>query len=124
VDHPDHCRFIFGSGHRRGDLTIAVSTNGSAPAIAVRLKEQFQREIGPEFETLLTLLKEVRPEITTRIADFHARKALWYRIVDSELLNFLRNGQAEKAHRLLRQLIEDAVSSTSGSGTSGDGGNR
>lgn len=121
VDDPEHCRFSFGSIHRRGDLTIAISTNGWAPAIAVRLKEKFQREIGPEFEALLVMLKEVRPEITSRIADFNARKALWYRIVDSELLTLLGEGHDKEARQALRSMIEDAVNNTSGSGTSGDG---
>jgi siroheme synthase-like protein len=121
VDDPEHCRFSFGSIHRRGELTIAISTNGWAPAIAVRLKEKFQREIGPEFETLLQMLKEVRPEITARVADFGARKALWYRIVDSDLLQLLREGREHDARRALRQMIEDAVSSTSRSDiSSGD----
>lgn len=121
VDDPEHCRFSFGSIHRRGELTIAISTNGWAPAIAVRLKEKFQREIGPEFETLLQMLKEVRPEIRARVADLGARKALWYRIVDSDLLQLLREGREHDARRALRQMIEDAVSSTSRSDiSSGD----
>ena len=69
VDDPEHCRFSFGSIHRRGELTIAISTNGWAPAVAVRLKERFQREIGPEYKDFLDLLKGVRPEITARIGD-------------------------------------------------------
>ena len=124
VDDPEHCRFTFGSQHRRGDLTIAISTNGWAPAIAVRLKEKLQREIGPEYEALLRMLKQVRPEITNRIPEFGARRALWYRIVDSELLDLLREGQHEAAWQTLRKMIEDAISSTSRSDTSGDAGDQ
>ncbi|HEX4750390.1 MAG TPA: bifunctional precorrin-2 dehydrogenase/sirohydrochlorin ferrochelatase [Bryobacteraceae bacterium] len=124
VDNPEHCRFSFGSIHRRGDLTIAISTNGWAPAVAVRLKERLQREIGPEFETLLQMLKEVRPEITSRVADFGARKALWYGIVDSDLLQLLREGRRHDAQQALRQLIEDAVSSILRSDTSSDDAHR
>lgn len=115
VDDPEHCRFSFGAVHRRGDLSIAISTNGWAPALAVRLKEKFQNEIGPEYEALVTLLKDVRAEITSRIPDFVSRRALWYRIVDSELLGFLRAGQHEEARERLREMLEEAVSSTSGS---------
>jgi siroheme synthase-like protein len=124
VDDPEHCRFSFGSIHRRGELTIAISTNGWAPALAVRLKEKLQREVGPEFEALLDMLREVRPEITLRIPDFSARKTLWYRIVDSELLALLRDGQQQEGRHFLRQMIEDAVSSTSRSDISGDGADR
>jgi siroheme synthase-like protein len=122
VDDPEHCRFSFGSIHRRGDLTIAISTNGWAPAIAVRLKEKLQREIGPEFQVFLDMLKDVRPEITRRVPEFGARKALWYRIVDSQLLDLLREGRQQEAERVLRQMIEDAVNSTSHFDISGDGG--
>lgn len=124
VDDPEHCRFSFGSVHRRGELTIAVSTNGWAPAVAVRLKERFQREIGPEFEALLDLLKEVRPEITTRISDFGVRKALWYKIVDSEMLALLREERAQDADQLLRRMIDEVLSSTSHSDTCVDAGDQ
>jgi siroheme synthase-like protein len=118
VDDPSHCRFSFGSIHRQGELTMAISTNGWAPALAVRLKEWLQREIGPEYAVFLDLLKKVRPEITTRIGDFAARRALWYRIVDSEALALLRNGQIGAAEEIIRSMIEETVSNTSGSDTS------
>jgi precorrin-2 dehydrogenase/sirohydrochlorin ferrochelatase len=121
VDDPEHCRFSFGSIHRRGELTIAISTNGWAPAVAVRLRERFERDIGPEYAAFLALLKQVRPEITSRIGNFGARRDLWYRIVDSEALEKLRDGQQAAAENIVRTLIDDAVNSTSRSGTSGDG---
>jgi precorrin-2 dehydrogenase / sirohydrochlorin ferrochelatase len=106
VDDPAHCRFSFGSLHRQGDLTIAISTNGYAPALAVRLKERMQRDVGPEYAELIRMLKEARPQITTRIADFGTRRELWYRIVDSEILALLRAGNPGDAHALLRSLID------------------
>jgi siroheme synthase-like protein len=108
VDDPEHCRFSFGSIHRRGELTIAISTNGWAPAVAVRLKEKFQLEIGPEYTDFLELLKKVRPEITGRIKEFGARRELWYRIVDSEVLGMLGRGEKEEAERVVRGMIEGA----------------
>ena len=93
VDDPENCRFSFGSMHKQGDLTIAISTNGWAPAVAVRLKESFQREIGPEYGEFLSMLKAVRPAITTRIPDFGARRELWYRIVDSGFLPRIKAGE-------------------------------
>jgi siroheme synthase-like protein len=109
VDDPTHCRFSFGSIHRRGELTIAISTNGWAPAVAVRLKERFQREIGPEYADFLELLKQARPQISARITDFAARRELWYRIVDSEALTLLERGEKEAAAQLVQQLIDTAA---------------
>jgi siroheme synthase-like protein len=108
ADDPEHCRFSFGSVHRQGDLTIAISTNGVAPALTVRLRERLEREIGPEYADLLQMLKEVRGEIGERVADFSTRRALWYRIIDSEILDDLRAGRHENAQRALRQMIKEA----------------
>lgn len=109
ADDPEHCRFSFGSVHRQGDLTIGISTNGVAPALAVRLRERLQQEIGPEYAEFLRMLKEVRSEIGSRIPDFQARRALWYRIVDSDILDQLRQGKRDEAGRALRDAIEDAI---------------
>jgi len=108
VDDPQHCRFSFGSVHRRGDLTIAISTNGAAPALAVRLRERLEREIGAEYGELLRMLQNARGEIGSRIPDFSTRRALWYRIVDSDILDKLRLDQRKEAERALRQMIEEA----------------
>lgn len=109
VDDPEHCRFSFGSIHRRGELTIAISTNGWAPAVAVRLKEKFQREIGPEYTEFLNLLKHLRPQITSRLTDFAARRALWYRIVDSDVLPMLARGENEAAAALALRFVNEAT---------------
>lgn len=109
VDDPKHCRFSFGSIHRRGDLTVAISTNGCAPALAVRLRERLEAQIGAEYGEFLVLLKEIRPEIASRVRDFSARRKLWYRIIDSDVLEKLRAGQRDTATQLLRRMIEDAA---------------
>jgi siroheme synthase-like protein len=110
VDDPEHCRFSFGSIHRRGELTIAISTNGWAPAVAVRLKERFQKEIGPEYTDFLELLKTVRPQIVSRIADFGTRRELWYRIVDSEALAMLGRGEKVETAALVQKMIDNSAS--------------
>jgi siroheme synthase-like protein len=109
VDDPEHCRFSFGSIHRQGDLTIAISSNGWAPALAVRLRQKLEREIGPEYGVLLRFLKDIRSTITTHISDFEARRELWYRIVDSDVLSMIRAGQEDAALRKIRQMVEEAI---------------
>jgi len=80
-----------------------------APAVAVRLKQRFQKEIGPEYKEFLELLRQLRPEINLRIKDFDKRKSLWYQIVDSEALALLRAGHQEAAYDLVHDLVEAAT---------------
>jgi uroporphyrin-III C-methyltransferase / precorrin-2 dehydrogenase / sirohydrochlorin ferrochelatase len=49
VDLPDLCDFITPAIVRRGDLTIAVSTNGRCPALAREIREEIERQYGPEY---------------------------------------------------------------------------
>jgi precorrin-2 dehydrogenase / sirohydrochlorin ferrochelatase len=108
ADDPEFCRFSFGSVVARGDLTMAISTNGIAPALAVRLRERLEKEIGQEYERFVEMLGKLRQEITHSIPDFGARKALWYRLVDSEALTLLRAGHEEEAVQLLRRMVDEA----------------
>jgi precorrin-2 dehydrogenase / sirohydrochlorin ferrochelatase len=114
VDDPENCRFSFGSVHRQGDLSIAISTNGWAPALAVRLRQRLESEIGPEYGALLALLKEARPVITRGIGDFVRRRNLWYQIVDSSVLAKLREGQERAAAEEMQELIERAKLESTG----------
>jgi siroheme synthase-like protein len=117
VDDPEHCRFSFGAIHRQGELTIAISTNGWAPAVAVRIRQHLEREIGPEYAEFLEILKRLRPVVVSRISDFSARRDLWYRIVDSNALDLLRAGDSATAKAVIQAMADDALNNTSRSDT-------
>ena len=105
VDDTPRCNFIAPSIIRRGDLTIAISTSGKAPALAVRLKERLQRELGPEYEQFLELAGALREPLTRHVPDFETRKALWYELVDSEILDMLAGGDEVAARQIISQIV-------------------
>lgn len=105
VDDTPRCNFIAPSILRKGDLTIAISTSGKAPALAVRLKERLQRELGPEYERFLELAGELREPLAQHVPDFETRKALWYELVDSEILDLLARGDEAAAREIISQVV-------------------
>ena len=105
VDDTPRCNFIAPSILRKGDLTIAISTSGKAPALAVRLRERLQHEIGSEYERFLELAGELRKPLAQHIPDFEARKALWYELVDSEILDALARGDESSARDIISQVV-------------------
>ena len=105
VDDTPRCNFIAPSILRKGDLTIAISTSGKAPALAVRLKERLQREIGHEYERFLELAGELREPLAQFVPDFETRKALWYELVDSEILEVLARGDEISAREIISRVV-------------------
>jgi siroheme synthase-like protein len=105
VDDTPRCNFIAPSILRKGDLTIAISTSGKAPALAVRLKERLQQELGPEYERFLELAGELRAPLAQHVPDFETRKALWYELVDSEILEVLAGGDEAGAREIISQIV-------------------
>ena len=105
VDDPTHCNFIAGSIVRQGALTIAISTSGSAPDLAVRLRERMEREFGPEYSAFLELMKSLRTVMAARFPDFAERRARWYTLIDSDILDQLRAGRTEIARQRISEII-------------------
>ena len=60
VDDIENCHFYYGSVVQRGDLQIAVSTNGKSPALAQRLRKELEAQFGPEYESWLEWLGAAR----------------------------------------------------------------
>jgi precorrin-2 dehydrogenase/sirohydrochlorin ferrochelatase len=67
VDVPELCDFYYPAIVQRGALQIAVSTAGESPALAQRLRKQFEAEFGPEYEEWIKQLGEERQRLRTKI---------------------------------------------------------
>ena len=107
TDDTSHSNFTAGAVVRQGALTIAISTSGCAPALAVRLRQQFERTFGPEYATFLDWLQDLRKSLSARYPDFTERRARWYALVDSEILTLLKRGQVNLARRRLAEVIAE-----------------
>src|SRR5437879_144939 len=105
VDDLEHSSFIAPAIHREGDITVAVSTGGKSPALAVRLRQRIARLVGRAEARLCALLGELRPELAARVPDARARTALWYAIVDSDVIDFVRRGDIEGARGRIEELL-------------------
>ena len=70
ADKPDLCDFYLGSIVKKGDLKIAISTNGKSPTIAKRLKELFNESLPDELDITLQQMSKFR---NTLEGDFSAK---------------------------------------------------
>ena len=100
VDDAENCDFIVPSSLRRGDVTIAVSTSGSSPALARKIRTRLEKEFGEEYAALARLLDEVRTRVKHQGAQINIDT--WQEALDLDrLTGLLRSGEREKARRVL-----------------------
>ena len=60
ADKPELCDFYMGSIVKKGNLKIAISTNGKSPTIAKRLKETFNDVLPVELDEVLDNMEAIR----------------------------------------------------------------
>ncbi len=63
ADQPDLCDFYLSSVVRKGNLKIAISTNGKSPTIAKRLKETFNELLPDKLDEVLTNMQGIRNQL-------------------------------------------------------------
>ncbi|HNB49555.1 MAG TPA: bifunctional precorrin-2 dehydrogenase/sirohydrochlorin ferrochelatase [Chitinophagales bacterium] len=63
ADTPELCDFYLGSIVTKGDLKIAISTNGKSPTLSKRLREFFETILPENINDLLENLHEYRSSI-------------------------------------------------------------
>ena len=69
ADKPDLCDFYLGSVVKRGNLKIAISTNGKSPTIAKRLKEVFSDALPDQVDDLLDNMQALRGKLNGNLSD-------------------------------------------------------
>ena len=74
ADVPELCSFILPALHRRGPITVAVSTAGASPALAQHLRDRFAAQIGAEHEQLAEELRELRPWVKENLHTYAERR--------------------------------------------------
>jgi len=106
ADRPGLCDFIMPAVVRRGDIAVAISTGGTSPGLAAQLRRKIAKTIGPEYAKLAALMAGARSEIRRRVPDQEQRKALHYRILNSDIMDRLRRDDNAGAERRLKEIIE------------------
>jgi siroheme synthase-like protein len=103
ADDPARCTFILPALVRRGDLTVAVATGGSSPALARAIREELETYLTDDYATLASIAAEARREL--RAAGRPVTAEAWRRALGPEVRRLiLERGRDDAKHRLLELL--------------------
>ncbi len=69
ADTPELCDFYLGAIVKKGNLKIAISTNGKSPTIAKRLKEVFADALPEQIDDVLDNMQTLRGKLNGNLSD-------------------------------------------------------
>ena len=90
VDVPQRCNFILPATVRRGDLTVAIATGGKSPALAKKLRKEFEKRIGPEYTVLVKILGAFRPQILASGLSQPENELLFHKLLHDDMLDWIK----------------------------------
>ena len=100
VDDIEHCHFYYGSVVQRGDLQIAISTNGKSPALATRLRQELETQFGPEYELWLEWLGAARELLRASSFESESHKMLLHHLASQPAFErFLRETRTREPRK-------------------------
>lgn len=106
VDDPKHSNFILPAVVKRGEIQISISTGGSSPALARRLREMLENIITPEYQQLAEILSELRPELIDHTKPGNPRLQVALALVDLPLLEIIRLYGKQTALEFARRKLQ------------------
>jgi precorrin-2 dehydrogenase / sirohydrochlorin ferrochelatase len=106
VDHSANNDFSSMAAVQRGTVTLAAATNGASPALTAHLRRRLDETFGDEYEVLARWLGELRPYV---LKNMSARRDFWTAVIESPVLDLLRQGDESAARETLDQLLLEAV---------------
>ncbi len=109
VDEPRLCDFFVPAVVKRGDLQIAIGTEGYCPAYAGHLRQKLETMFTEEHGRFLAELERARREIIDQIPEATDRKSILGKLVDDESFEYFRaNGPAAWRERAKAMVSSQA----------------
>jgi precorrin-2 dehydrogenase/sirohydrochlorin ferrochelatase len=103
VDVPPLCDFIAPAVVSRGDIQIAISTGGAAPALAKHLRKKVESIVGQEYADFVRVIGKLRPAILKLPKE--KRASFWAGAVNEPFMKKIRTYGIARAEKLLKEWI-------------------
>lgn len=107
ADCPELCSFYLPSVLQKGRLSIAVSTDGSSPITARRIRERLEEKIDEEIAVYLDLLQSWRERVMSSPLSAEKRQIFWERVSEGQVYELVKSGNNAEAEILLSKTFEE-----------------
>ena len=117
VDRPELSDFIMPAVVDRGEVVIGISTGGSAPILAQRIRATIEDVLPNGLERLAAFARRFRNAVQTRVTDNATRRRFWERFFEGEGAELVMAGEDYRAARKIIRDLNAADATASGEGS-------
>lgn len=112
VDDPELSSFQVPAVVHRPPLTVAISSAGTAPALARHVRERIELILDEGLGALARLLARYRDAIRHRIADVPSRRRFYDRLITGEVGRLVRHRGEAAAEEALKRALRQPTTVT------------
>jgi precorrin-2 dehydrogenase/sirohydrochlorin ferrochelatase len=105
VDAPEEGDFSLPARFNRGDLTVAVSTNGKSPAFAVLVKDFLQGVLSGEWAVFLEMAAAIRRRALTEGLRSPSANEIFTRLLEKNMPNLINCKDFQAIDAALEEVL-------------------
>jgi len=101
ADDPDASDFVLPAIVHRGDLIITVSTSGTSPAFAKKLRQDLEAQFGMEYARFLLLMGNIRSRLLAERHDPNRHREIFSTLIRKDLFGMVMENSPDRINHLL-----------------------
>lgn len=105
IDAPEECTFQVPAVVRHGDLLLTVSTCGSSPAVAARIRKELESHYGSEYAVLLKLMSTLRQHLQAGDQSSTERKKVLKKVLHNDIVLWIAEQRWDLVRNHLRNVL-------------------
>jgi uroporphyrin-III C-methyltransferase/precorrin-2 dehydrogenase/sirohydrochlorin ferrochelatase len=114
VDDIANCSYITPAIVDRGPVVVAISSGGSAPVLARKLRAQIELLLPKGLENLALLARDWRSRVRSRLHDLLSRRRFWESVFDGSAGSYAIAGNIPAAEAQMTELLDNSTAEQAG----------
>jgi len=109
ADDPRNSDFHVPAHFRRGEMLVTVSTGGSSPALAGKIRQKLEMELAPEYAIVVDLLSLIREQVVGLETDSVENGELFRRLLQQKIVELVLEANWFDLQMMLLRELPEAV---------------
>lgn len=106
VDDISSCSYITPAIVDRSPIVVAISSGGSAPVLARKLREKIEAVLPSGLSVLAQLAQSFRKTVSQHFDDLLGRRRYWEAVFDGPAASLAMSGRTDAAKALMTELLD------------------